>query len=185
MWGLWWLFATIMGYFVASTRTGEDAAALVAGTAIAGGISGMLFGDGILSRAKDWTLSLISSFFLVPIVRVSICPSAGRWVRVGFEWFGALVLMVVLGFLGARSRPRCWLGLFSSCCGQTHTAIACEPDGARCLCSCPGGVFNRDLKPLCVSSLHAAVHRAAAIAGYGPSMPCFNTSSLGPKLKRT
>ena len=103
MWGLWWLFATIMGYVVASTRTGEDAAALVAGTAIAGGISGMLFGDGILSGAKDWTLSLISSFFLVPIwPGLYLLPFGWALGKgVGFEWFGALVLMAVLGFLGA------------------------------------------------------------------------------------
>ena len=126
MWGLWWLFAAVMGYLIASTRTGEDAAALVAGAAIAGGISGFLFGGGILSGAKDWTISLISSFFLVPIWPALYLLPVGWLVGkgVGFEWLGAAIVMCVVGLCGAVALAIGWVILLRVVGGQVPPFLA-------------------------------------------------------------
>ena len=59
-----------------------------------GGISGLLFGGGILQGAKDWTLSLFSSVFLIPAWPALYLLTFG-WQfgeLFGLAWLGSLIV---------------------------------------------------------------------------------------------
>lgn len=58
----------------------------------------MLFGDGILEGAKDWTLSLISSVFLIPVwPALYLLPFGWQLGELaGLAWLGALVVATVV-----------------------------------------------------------------------------------------